>query len=290
LQPRPGFTAGRDAHPLVFHHQAVYHRRNGFNRGAFVSLDHFVSVFSAVIAFAGLLLVAVQMRSATRQRESESLVKIYDINRELLTLGFSYPELFAILQDAENADPASEQHYLQLWLNQLSLIHLYLGRTVSDNELQEFLESEIADFMALKNMQHHWEKHGASYPASFQKLVGEIMNKGEPPRTTARHDLSRQNLAGDFLERRAGHPHEGFAARRGQGGVLGGSRSETLDEHIAAVGEDGGRAGAVSTECRKLPVFPNYFLDSHNVIFRLISLLKQNCEYCFIENRRGAFV
>lgn len=138
----------------------------------------------------GLLLVVVQIRASTRQRESESLVEIYDINRQLLSLGFSHPQLFAILEDAKDVDPVWERFYLQLWLNQLSLIHLYLKRSVFDHELQDFLQREIADFMTLTNVQKHWQQRGAFYPASFKKLVGEIIKKGKPP-AVARHASGR---------------------------------------------------------------------------------------------------
>ena len=53
-----------------------------------MTLDHWVSLFSASISFIGLLFVAVQIRDSTRQRKSDSLVKILDTNRELIVLGF----------------------------------------------------------------------------------------------------------------------------------------------------------------------------------------------------------
>jgi hypothetical protein len=133
----------------------------------------------------GLFLVMIQIRDSTRQRESESLVTIYDINRQLLSLGFAHPKLFAILEDAKDADPVWEGRYLQLWMNQLSLIHLYLKRSVFEKELQEFLESEIADFITRANVQKFWRQRGISYPASFRKLVDDIIKKAKPPVTAA---------------------------------------------------------------------------------------------------------
>jgi hypothetical protein len=268
----------------------VYQEFNRLKQGAFVSLDHFVSVFSVVIAFLGLLLVAIQMRNATRQREAESLVKLTDINRELLSLGFSHQQLFPILEDADDADPVWERRYLQLWLNQLSLVHLYLKRSVVDNELRQSLERSLADFMTLKNMRRQWQRDRATYPDSFQRLVDGLIAKGEPPLTTARHASDAQQLAGNFLERGTRHPHKGFTTRRGQDRVLGGSRNETLHEHVAIVGEDSGGTHATIAQLGKLPVFPNNFLDSHNLIFRVIQFLKQNYANCFNPEWRGAFV
>jgi hypothetical protein len=150
-----------------------------------MSLDHYVSLFSAVISFTGLLLVVLQLRDSTRQRESESLVELYDINRQLLSLGFSHPQLFAILDDAKNADPVWERYYLQMWLNQLSLSHAYLQRSVVQVELKESLERNLVDFMTLDNMRRHWQRYGTFYPTSFQKCVNEILKKVEPSETAA---------------------------------------------------------------------------------------------------------
>jgi hypothetical protein len=146
-----------------------------------MTLDHWVALFSTVISFVGLVFVAVQLRDANRQRESDSLVKIYDINRELLSLGFSHPQLFAILNDADNADPVWERRYLQLWLNQLSLIHTYLKRSTIRGELKDSLEQNVGDFMTMNNMRRQWHERGKAYPASFQKLVNDMIEKHEPP-------------------------------------------------------------------------------------------------------------
>jgi hypothetical protein len=143
-------------------------------------VDHFVAIFSATISFAGLMLVVLQLRAATRQRESESLVTIYDINRQLISLGFSHPHLFKIMDDGADDGSCTERRYLQLWLNQFALIHLFLTRTVFDRELKESLERDLADFLTITAVRQHWQKHGAFYPDSFQKLVNGIMKKKEP--------------------------------------------------------------------------------------------------------------
>lgn len=146
-----------------------------------MTLDHFVALFSAAISFAGLWLVVLQLRDSNRQKESESLVELYDINRQLLSLGFSHPQLFEILEDTKNADPLWERRYLQMWLNQLSLSHAFLQRSVWQPELKESLERNLADFLTLRNMQRHWRHYGPFYPASFQKCVNDLLKKVEPP-------------------------------------------------------------------------------------------------------------
>ncbi len=146
-----------------------------------MSFDQIVSLSSATISFVGLLLVAWQLRDGNRQQELASLVEIYDINRELISLGFSHPQLFAILRDTKDADLIWERRYLQMWLNQLSLIHSYLRRSVYDAELKECLERSIADFMMMENMRGHWEKYYQFYPVSFQKSVNDCLKQGKAP-------------------------------------------------------------------------------------------------------------
>ena len=142
-----------------------------------MSVDHMVPVFSALIAFLGLVFVAFQMRDATKQRRVESVQRLIDANRELLSLGFSHPKLFEILNDTGNADPQWEQRYLQLWLNHLLMVHTMLNYRGFDADFREGLERDIADSFAQGNMRRHWSRVGPFYSASFQKRVNTIIAK-----------------------------------------------------------------------------------------------------------------
>lgn len=155
-----------------------------------MTFDHIVSLVSACISFAGLIFVALQLRDSNRQRESESMVKLYDINRQLLTLGFSHRALLKVLEDQPIDDALSEKRYLQLWLNQLSLSHAFLRHSVIQPELKDELRRNMEDFMTMKNMRNHWRIYGAFYPQSFQKAVEEILKKGEPPAKATHHEAA----------------------------------------------------------------------------------------------------
>ncbi len=145
--------------------------------------DHFAPhfSFSNAVSLAGLLIVIWQLRLNYRQRQVQSIVQIYDVNRQLLTLGFSHPELFKIMADDENADPVLERRYLQLWLNQFAQIHSYMYESISKRELRDSLTRDIAEFFTMENMRRHWRHHGSFYPESFQKFVNDIIKKNEPP-------------------------------------------------------------------------------------------------------------
>jgi hypothetical protein len=155
--------------------------RHRESNGVGMSLDNYVAIFSALVSFTGLLLVVLQLRDSNKQRQSESLVEIYDINRQLLSLGFEHPQLFAVLADDQHANPVFERRYLQLWLNHFSLINAYVNQSVLKGELKESLVSDLADFMTLKNAQQNWAKYGRYYPASFQALVNGFVQTKEPP-------------------------------------------------------------------------------------------------------------
>ena len=152
-----------------------------------MTFDNDISLISAVIAFFGLLLVALQIRGNTKQEQLQSMVKIYDINRKLVTLGFSHPELFDVLED-KPADAAKARRFLQLWLNLFLLAHSYLKESVFQGELKDTLVRDLSAMMGLKNMRRHWSQNRTFYPQSFQRFVEEIIQKQdrkEPPQRTA---------------------------------------------------------------------------------------------------------
>jgi hypothetical protein len=141
--------------------------------------DHWVSLFAVGISFAGLMLVLVQLRRGTIQREAQSLVQILDINRQLMTLGFSHPDLFKVLDDKTGADPLREERYLQLWLNQMWLIHTFLWRSALKTEFKACLLRDFGYFAENRNFQRHWRLRREFYPASFVKLLDAIMKEKE---------------------------------------------------------------------------------------------------------------
>ena len=140
-------------------------------------LDQFLPFLSPAIAFAGFVVVIYQLRRGTKQRELDSLVRLYDINRQLITLGFSNRELFSILADADDADRTLERRYLQLWLNQFSLIYACMSYSVFQRELEDSLLRDVAEFMTMENMRRHWRHHGSFYPVSFQRFIDGILKQ-----------------------------------------------------------------------------------------------------------------
>lgn len=132
------------------------------------------------IQIIGLFIVAWQLWIANKQRETDSLARLLDTNRQLISLGFSQPELLKILRDEKNVNPALEHYFLQLWLNHFSMAHAYIKHSFFRRERRENLTRGITGFMKMANMQHHWENEGQYYPPSFQKFVNKIIKEVEP--------------------------------------------------------------------------------------------------------------
>jgi len=128
------------------------------------------------MTFAGLLFVAWQMRDANRQRKLETQIKLYDINRELISLGFTLPEMFRVLEDAKGIDPTIERRCLQLWLNQLALVDSFKRSGAFKRDVQDSFEADLRGMMSMQNLRRHWQEFGKIYPASFQKSVAEILH------------------------------------------------------------------------------------------------------------------
>src|SRR5687768_7146209 len=117
----------------------------------------YVSATALVVSAISLSLVLMQLYDTITQRKIDANIRISDINRELVTLGFSHPALFNVLR-GEPTDPIVECRYLQLWFNQFLLIYTYQARGLFRTEHRESLGRDISDFLKLQNVQLHWRE------------------------------------------------------------------------------------------------------------------------------------
>lgn len=130
-----------------------------------------------LLAFFGLLVVGWQLRDGNRQKKVESQIRLQDINRELISLGFDHPELFEVLKDGGKADPTLTRRYLQLWLNQLSLFFALKTAGTLQRDFEESCEQDFRDMFDLPSMRSHWNTYGKYYTAPFRKAVEAIRNE-----------------------------------------------------------------------------------------------------------------
>jgi hypothetical protein len=140
-----------------------------------VTLDNLLTFAGLILTFAGLIFVALQMREENRQRKIESQIRMHDINRELISMGFDKPELFEILKGTNQTTSEFERRFLQLWLNQLSMFHSLKEAGDMQKEFEESCDRDLRNMFEKANMRRHWEGVGKFYPASFQKAVNAII-------------------------------------------------------------------------------------------------------------------
>src|SRR5580698_360527 len=73
-----------------------------------------------------LLITARQVSLLNRQLRLDSLIKISDANREIISLGFDRPALWKTLYDstdiADQKSAEERKRYLQLWFNHMHVI------------------------------------------------------------------------------------------------------------------------------------------------------------------------
>jgi hypothetical protein len=151
-----------------------------------MTIDQWLSASLDVISFLGFVVVIFQLRDSNRQTKLESQIRVHDITRELISLGFSNPQLFQVLKNAKEVDRTVEERYLQLWLNQLSLIHSFRESGAFEKDVQESFEIDLRDIVKMPNMRRHWRAVQKYYPASFRKSVNDILHEAgherdEPP-------------------------------------------------------------------------------------------------------------
>ena len=142
-----------------------------------MTIDQSVAAATAFIALLSLFAVIFQMRDSLHQRKLETQIRLYDINRDLLSLGFSHPNLFEVLSGKSPHGTESEKRYLQLWLNQAALVHSFIHHKAFDKDVQDSFERDIHDVMNMENMKAHWQKVEKYYPASFQEFVKGLQSK-----------------------------------------------------------------------------------------------------------------
>jgi hypothetical protein len=86
------------------------------------------------------------------------------------------PNLFRILEDAEDINPTLERRYLQLWLNQLALIQSFRESDGFRNDVEASFNVD-RDMVTMSNMRRQWQRFGKYYPASFQRTVNDILDE-----------------------------------------------------------------------------------------------------------------
>lgn len=144
------------------------------------------SVFGLVVAIIGIWLTLVQLVLLRRQLRLDSLIKIMDSNRALVSIGFDHPVVWTAMDAAPSTMLAEEARaqarYVQLWLNHIHVIWgAWQARLVSRSEWEAY-RLDMVDGFRLKALREHWKKLSKFYPAEFRKLVASVTKEdaGDP--------------------------------------------------------------------------------------------------------------
>ena len=140
------------------------------------------SVFGLLAAIVGIWLSLSQLVLLRRQLRLDSLIKIMDSNRELVSIGFEHPVVWSALDSSSGTVLAEEaraqKRYVQLWLNHLQVMWgAWRARLVSKSDWEAY-RLDMVDGFRVKVLQEHWKQVSKFYPAAFGNMIAEIVKEG----------------------------------------------------------------------------------------------------------------
>lgn len=130
-----------------------------------------IAVVSAAVSLVSLAIVIIELRLGRKQSKTAALIRIYDINRELLAMGLEKPELLQAIGDESSGEEALERRYLQLWINQIALIHSMKERGLFDADQWDSLSRDISYFTENPKVRLMWPNIRRFYTSSFQRFM-----------------------------------------------------------------------------------------------------------------------
>lgn len=137
-------------------------------------------VIAATALIVSVISFFLQFRHSADQRTIDAETRVKQTNQALITMGFSQPELFKVLDD-QPANSDLERAYLQLWVNFYEQIYLDNERGLFSRAFYEGLKRDMQNIFGRKNMQRHWHQHKIYYQPSFQEFGDALLPRKEAP-------------------------------------------------------------------------------------------------------------
>lgn len=141
-----------------------------------IRFEYTISLLALAVSLSTLWYLIVQVRAYTKQLKLDSLIKISEINREILSLGFSDSELFDILENDATENTKKAKRYYQLWLNQIDIIWHAQKYDLFDADDNESIRTDIADLFMLGGMRSHWDSVSKYYSKGLCKYIDGILS------------------------------------------------------------------------------------------------------------------
>ena len=135
-----------------------------------LEISEIIAVTSTAVSLASLLIVFWELRAGRKQKKATALIQVYDINRQLMSMGFDKPALFAAI-GSDTREDEIQRRYLQLWLNQIALIVELRNQRLFSSAQWESLETDIAYFVENPRFRRDWPKFRRFYPRHFQAFL-----------------------------------------------------------------------------------------------------------------------
>lgn len=153
-----------------------------------MSISKFIFELDSASLIAGLAIVISlfvmflngrQVSLLNRQLQLDSLIKISDANREIISLGFEKPGLWSIIDDSagilDSKGAEQRKKYLQLWFNQMHIIWKAWRLDLLDQDEWIACRADIVDSLQLRALRSHWSEVEEYYPRGFRKFLNSII-------------------------------------------------------------------------------------------------------------------
>ncbi|GHC12029.1 DUF6082 family protein [Cerasicoccus arenae] len=132
-----------------------------------------------IAALAGFFVLVWELRRGVRQMRFQAVLEIYKTNRELIQLALDDPDLMAVLEGREEVDSTKERRYLQMWLNQMTMVYLGWRNRFLPRSSWEGLRRDIQESSQSPNVRKLWNQLSPYYDEEFQKFMTEMIDKSD---------------------------------------------------------------------------------------------------------------
>jgi hypothetical protein len=106
-----------------------------------------------VVALVGICFTLTQLVLLRRQLKLDTLIKIIDSNRAIVSVGIEHPQIWPNIGanewDAVHGQAEARRHYLQLWINHMQLMWGAWRQGVVSREEWNAYRADMADLLQL---------------------------------------------------------------------------------------------------------------------------------------------
>lgn len=142
-----------------------------------------IAILALLISVVVTLFTERQVSLLNRQLRLDSLIKISDSNREIISIGFERPELWKVFYDSSKNDNGHQteeiKRYLQLWFNHMHIIWKAWSLGLLDKHEWAACRTDMLEFLAVDSLRQHWTDSSRFYPQPFQSFIDSLIASNE---------------------------------------------------------------------------------------------------------------